>query len=112
MTRFYSSTLKRLKHLGVFDYVNPPNQCRIFRRANVITSRPNQSPGSATLLSVATVVAILYFARDVFIPLTLAVLFAFLLAPLVMRLRHWGLGRVPSVLIIVHLAFAAMAALG
>ena len=55
----------------------------------------------ATLLFVATVVTILYLARVVLIPMALAVLFAFLLAPLVLRLRHIGLGRALSVTIVV-----------
>lgn len=76
------------------------------------TNRPNTNSGSATLLNVVIAVAILYFARDVLIPLALAVLFAFLLAPLVTRLRHWGVGRVTSVLIVVHLAFALIGAFG
>jgi predicted PurR-regulated permease PerM len=61
---------------------------------------------------VVIVVAVLYFARVVFIPLALAILFAFLLAPLVTRLRRWKIGRIPSVLIVVHLAFAVIAAFG
>ena len=57
-------------------------------------------------------VAVLYFAREIFIPLALAVLFSFLLAPLVTRLRRWGLWRVPAVLIVVTFAFALMAVVG
>ncbi len=75
----------------------------------MIANRPNPSSRSNTLLSVIVVIAVLYFARDVFIPLALAVLFAFLLGPLVMRLRHWGLWRMPAVLIVVTLAFIAIA---
>lgn len=78
----------------------------------MVTNRPNTDSRSTTLINLVTVVAVLYFAREVLIPLALAVLFAFLLAPLAMRLRHWGLWRVPSVLIVVNLAFALMAALG
>jgi predicted PurR-regulated permease PerM len=55
----------------------------------------------ATLLSVVTVVAILYLARVILIPMALAVLLAFLLAPLVLRLRRIGLGRAPAVTIVV-----------
>jgi predicted PurR-regulated permease PerM len=55
------------------------------------------------------VVAVLYFAREILIPVALAILFSFLLAPLVTRLRHWGLWRVPAVLVVVHLAFALLA---
>ena len=46
------------------------------------------------LASICIVVAALYFAQVVLIPLALAVLFCFLLAPLVTRLERWGLGRV------------------
>jgi predicted PurR-regulated permease PerM/methanogenic corrinoid protein MtbC1 len=57
-------------------------------------------------------VAVLYFARDIFIPIALAVLFAFLMAPLVMRLRRWGWWRVPSVLTVVTLSFVIMSVIG
>ena len=75
------------------------------------TNRPNpvSRNGTSTLLSVALVVAVLYFARDIFIPIALAILFSFLLAPLVMRLRRWGWGRLPSVIAVVTLAFVLMA---
>ena len=43
------------------------------------------------------VVAALYFAQEVLIPLALAILITFLLATLVTRLERWKLGRVPSV---------------
>jgi predicted PurR-regulated permease PerM len=58
------------------------------------------------------VVAVLYFAREIFIPLALAVLFSFLLAPLVTRLRHWGWWRMPSVLTVVAFAFVVLAVIG
>ena len=64
------------------------------------------------MLSVMLVVAALYFAREVFIPLALALLFTFLLAPLVIRLRHWHVGRVPSVLIVVLSAFILVGTIG
>ena len=53
----------------------------------------------------AIVVAALYFARDVLIPLALALLLTFLLAPAVLRLRRWCLGRVPAVITTVIVAF-------
>ncbi len=68
-------------------------------------NRPNGIKGSTTLLTVLIVLAVLYFARSVFIPLALAILLAFLLGPLVIRLRHWGLGRVPSAVSVVLLSF-------
>jgi predicted PurR-regulated permease PerM len=54
------------------------------------------------------VVAVLYFARTVFIPISLAVLFTFLLAPLVLRFCRLGLGRVPSVITVVVLSFGIL----
>ena len=76
------------------------------------TNRPNTTSRSTSLLSVVFVVAVLYFAREIFVPLALAILFSFLLAPLVTRLRHWGLWRMPSVLIVVAFAFAVLAVIG
>jgi predicted PurR-regulated permease PerM len=63
------------------------------------------------LLTVVIVGAVLYFAREVFIPFALAFLLAFLLAPLATRLRHWGLGRLLSAIIVVLAAFAVIAVL-
>ena len=68
---------------------------------------PSQTPRTraVTLAGVAVVVAALYFARTVCIPLALAILLSFLLAPLVVRLRRWGLGRITSVIASVGTAF-------
>lgn len=65
-----------------------------------------------TLAGGAIVVAALYFARDVLIPLALALLLTLLLAPAVLRLRRWGLGRVPAVITTVIIAFALIGLLG
>jgi predicted PurR-regulated permease PerM len=62
--------------------------------------------GRANLFGIVVAIAVLYFVREVFIPLALAILFAFLLAPLVIRLRHWGLGRMAASLIVVCFSFA------
>ncbi len=61
---------------------------------------------------VLMVVAVLYVGRDIFVPFALAILLAFVLAPIVIRLRRWGLARVPAVLGVVVLAFAAIGAVG
>lgn len=66
----------------------------------------------ARLLTVVTVGAVLYFAREVFIPFALAFLLAFLLAPLATRLRHWGWGRVTSALVVVFTFFLVIAVIG
>ena len=57
------------------------------------------------------VFATLYIARDILIPLTLAALLTFLLAPLVTRLERW-VGRIVAVLIVVAIIFAATVAGG
>ncbi|HXT10754.1 MAG TPA: AI-2E family transporter [Candidatus Angelobacter sp.] len=73
---------------------------------------PNPTSRNSTLLNVVLVVAVLYLGREIFIPVALAILFSFLLAPLVTRLRHWGMWRVPSVLAVVISAFALLAVIG
>jgi predicted PurR-regulated permease PerM len=57
------------------------------------------------------VLAALYFGRDFLIPLALAALLTFLLAPLVTRLERW-LGRIAAVLLVVMMIFAASVAAG
>lgn len=69
----------------------------------VASAQPPFSP-TAMLLVIAGTVAALYLGRDVFIPLALAILLSFALSPIVTRLRRLGLGRVPSVLVVVVLA--------
>ena len=57
-------------------------------------------------------IAALYFAREILIPLVIAMLLAFLLTPAVRRLESWRLPRVPSVLMVAVLTLAAVAAVG
>jgi predicted PurR-regulated permease PerM len=54
-----------------------------------------------TIVASGTVLALLYFGRDVLIPITLALLLSLLMAPLVRLLRKIGLGHGFSVLIAV-----------
>jgi len=57
----------------------------------------SRSTDLATLIAVIAVIAALYLGRAVLMPLALALLVTFLLAPLVSRLERWKLGRVPAV---------------
>ncbi len=57
------------------------------------------------------VIGLLYFARDTLIPLALASLLTFLLAPLVTRFERW-VGRIAAVLVVVTMIFAALGAAG
>jgi predicted PurR-regulated permease PerM len=75
---------------------------------------PVELPGVNALLTLAVcvvVVTALYVAREVFIPITLAVLLSFVLAPLVGLLRRWHLGRTPSVILAVLVALGVIAVL-
>jgi predicted PurR-regulated permease PerM len=56
-------------------------------------------------LSAAVIVGFLYFARDVGVPITLAILLSFLLSPAVRALRRWRIGRVTAVAVTVFVAF-------
>ena len=58
------------------------------------------------------VIAMLYLGRDVAIPFTLALLFSFLLTPPVALVERTKLGRLPSVVLVMLLAFSAFGALG
>ena len=65
---------------------------------------PSSSRPLVTLGIVAAAIAALYFLQEVFIPIAVAVLLSFMLGPAVTRLRRWGIGRIPSTLVIVLLA--------
>jgi AI-2E family transporter len=58
------------------------------------------------------VIAVLYFARDVFIPLALAGLLAFLLAPAATRLERWRVGRTLAAILVIVLSLVGTMALG
>src|SRR5580698_11656269 len=64
------------------------------------------------IIATAAVLALLYFARDVLVPITLAFILSLLIAPLVRALRRIGLGQTLSVLaavLVLALSFAAVA---
>src|SRR5260370_20574574 len=65
---------------------------------------------SGTVIVVAIVAAV-WWAQVLFVPLALAVFLAFLLNPVVRALQHRGLGRVSSVLVVVIWATLLLAAL-
>ena len=76
---------------------------------------PPGAPGLSGLLSLAVgvvVVAALSLASEVLIPITLAVLLSFVLAPLVRLLRRLHLPHVPSVPVAVVLGLGVLGALG
>lgn len=64
------------------------------------------------LVAGVVIVACLYWAQTVFIPVALAVFLTFLLSPLVNVLQQRGLGRVPSVLLVVVLSATVLGGIG
>ncbi|HJU16465.1 MAG TPA: AI-2E family transporter, partial [Stellaceae bacterium] len=76
---------------------------------------PVGTPGLRGLVGIvvaAVAVAALYLAREVLIPVTLAMLLSFVLSPLVELLRRAWLGRILSVILAVVLALGLILALG
>jgi predicted PurR-regulated permease PerM len=65
-----------------------------------------------TLLAGILLIAVLYFAREVFVPLALAGLIAFVLAPAAVRLERLGMRRTPAALFVILLSLAGVAVLG
>jgi predicted PurR-regulated permease PerM/methanogenic corrinoid protein MtbC1 len=61
-----------------------------------------------TLASIAVVVAALYLAKALLVPLTLAVLLSFLLSPICGWMERWRLGRIPAVLMTAFIGFSLL----
>src|SRR4029077_1483217 len=67
--------------------------------------------GIWTILLTAFVVAVLYIGRHLLVPLALAAMLTFLLAPLVGRVERW-IGRIAAVLIVVVMLFSVIGGAG
>ena len=90
---------------------HPPSSAPAPPAAVPASSTPNIASVLALQIGVV-VVAALYLAREVLIPIIVAILLCFVLGPLVDLLRRIRLGRVPSVLVAVVLALAVIVAVG
>ena len=76
---------------------------------------PSGVPGLNGLLSLAVavvIVAALYFAREVLIPITVAVILSFMLAPLVTRMQRWHVPHVAAVLLALLVGLGVVGAVG
>jgi predicted PurR-regulated permease PerM len=71
----------------------------------------NSSP-LFTLVAIITIVAALYVAKEILLPLAMAILLSFLLTPVANRLERWGLPRILSVIGVVGMSFALLGGLG
>jgi predicted PurR-regulated permease PerM len=99
-----------VKRISAPSIPDPSAGIRLRRRAIYTASKP--SSGLTTLSIAGIVITALYFARDIFIPLALAVLLSFALGPLVMGLRRMRVPRAPAVIAVVLLAFIGMVGIG
>ena len=71
-----------------------------------------RASGTQSLAALVVVVGALYFGRDVFVPLALAGLLSFALAPVIAALRRRGVPRTPAVITVVMLAFLGIFVFG
>ena len=91
------------------DSLPPP---ATLRRAQVPPAEVPGIHGLTTLAVGVVVIAALYLGREVLIPITVAILLSFVLAPLVALLRRIRIGRVPSVILAVVISLGVILALG
>jgi predicted PurR-regulated permease PerM len=77
-----------------------------------MASATRKLPLLYVLASVTVVLAGLYWARVVLLPVALAVLLTFLLNPVITVLHRWGVPRVLAVILVVVLAFVGLGAVG
>jgi predicted PurR-regulated permease PerM len=63
-------------------------------------------PRSFLVIAVGVTIALLYFGREIFIPVALAFVLSFLLTPLVSWFQKLRIGRVPAVLVVMALCLA------
>jgi predicted PurR-regulated permease PerM len=85
---------------------------RISSTVPVRSTQQQDIKSLASILAGVLIVAALFLARDVLIPLALAVLISFVLAPLALALRRTGLPRAPAVIAVVALTFGAILGVG
>ena len=64
------------------------------------------------ILGLILAIAVLYFARELLIPLAFALLLAFLLSPIVKRLEGWRIPRAAAASLVLFVACALLAIVG
>lgn len=75
----------------------------------VPASSPPLGERAGAPAAVALVIAALYLGREIFVPLALAILLAFVLSPPILWLRRHGLPRIAAIVVVIGLALAAAA---
>jgi len=75
---------------------------RVPNRPQTLTDQravDRRQSGARTAIGTVFVIAVLYFARPVVVPVALAILFAFLLTPIIVRLERTFIGRTGAIII-------------
>ena len=70
------------------------------------------SSRSSTLIAVGLTIAMLFFGRQILIPLALALVLSFLLTPFVGLLEKCRLGRIPAVVLVLAICFVLAGSVG
>jgi predicted PurR-regulated permease PerM len=91
------------KHGGMRNLPDTPAQITLTQRRG--TTLINLSVA-------ALIIAALYVGREVFVPVALAVLLSFVLAPFIIRMQSWRIPRTLSVLVVVFIGFSIIFSLG
>ena len=78
----------------------------------VRSTNSTTSSKSSVFIALALAIGALYFGRQIFIPLALALVLSFLLTPLVSLLERGHLRRLPAVLVVLIFCFALTAGAG
>lgn len=82
-----------------------------FQRS-LIPTEEGSGRSTANLFMAVVIVALLYFGREVLLPIALAVLMSFVLAPLVRQLQRLYLPRLLAVIVVVLIAFGVVFSIG
>ncbi|MGH1574401.1 AI-2E family transporter [Methylobacterium sp. P31] len=98
--------------VGVDSAARPGDLLIPARPTRVAAAETPRAAMASPVVVGATIIAALYFGREIFIPIAIALLLSFVLTPLVNHLRHLRLPRLVAVGVSVLLTVGVVAALG
>src|SRR5688500_4971075 len=88
---------------------NPKDRINVLGRSRPTSGR---LPSLIAVATVVLIIASLFWAQAILIPIALSIMLTFLLSPVASASERIGLGRLPSVILIVVLTFSLLAAIG
>ena len=80
--------------------------------SNLRSSSHTETSSLIAFGAVVLIIASLYWAQSVLIPIALSIMLTFLLSPVATALERTGLGRLPSIILIVLLTFSLLGTVG